>query len=130
MRLLLDTNALIALAAPDHPLFHAIERSLEKGGEASTSVVAWHEYVRGPISEEDRRCALSIIQERIHSLNRGDAELAATLFNETGRRRTSTADCLIAACAIRHGARMVTRNLDDFRCFEPWGLQFLGSAQK
>lgn len=123
-RLLLDTNALIALSDSDHFLFQRVESELRNGAEAVTCAVAWHEYVRGPMLPEDRSRALRVIQARIVPLDRQDAEKAAELYNQTGRRRGSTADCLIAACAIRQNCTLFTANIDDFRPFVPFGLQW------
>ena len=52
-----------------------------------------------------------------------DAERAAHLFNETGRRSKSFADCCIAAAAVRAGAKLATSNEDDFKRMVPHGLQ-------
>ncbi|NBB78026.1 MAG: PIN domain-containing protein [Verrucomicrobia bacterium] len=122
-RLLLDTNALIALSDPNHRVFKLVEAELRSGGEASTCSVAWHEYVRGPLLKQDRARALRVIESRIMDLGRRNAETAAELYNSTGRRRGSTADCLIASVAIDSNAEMVTCNLADFALFVPHGLR-------
>jgi predicted nucleic acid-binding protein len=44
------------------------------------------------------------------------------LFNQTGRRSRSLADCMIAAVAIRCGARLATLNAGDFQPVTAHGL--------
>jgi len=51
-----------------------------------------------------------------------DAALAAKLFNQTGRRSRSLADCMIAAVAIRCDAKLATINAADFQPFVKEGL--------
>jgi len=51
-----------------------------------------------------------------------DARKAAELFNVTGRRSRSLADCQIAAVAIRCGVSLATGNVTDFSQFQSHGL--------
>ena len=122
-QLLLDTNVLIALSDPHHDVFNAVEAALRRGALASTCSVAWHEYVRGPLLDKDRSRVLRVVESRVINLARRHAETAANLYNATGRRRGSTADCLIAAVAIDSNAEMVTCNTGDFKLFVPHGLR-------
>lgn len=108
-----------------HLLFQCTEQALRAGARACTASIAWHEYVRGPLLREDRDRALRVIESRIISLDRRDAEAAATLYNQTGRRRGATADCLIAAAAIGQDAELLTRNQIDFKPFVPHGLRLM-----
>lgn len=124
-RLHLDTNALIVLSDPSHPLFLQIERRLEEGWTVGTDTVAWHEFARGPLLGEDRERALRILENRVTPVTREIAEKAAELFNATGRRRASTADCMIAAACIHNQAEIVTLNRDDFLPFANHGLKIL-----
>ncbi|MDB2310937.1 PIN domain-containing protein [Opitutales bacterium] len=118
----LDTNALIALSDPHHKMFQAIEASLRRGARASTCSVAWHEYVGGPLLDKDQARALRVIESRMIALERRNAEMATELYNATGRRRGSTADCLIASVAIDTKAELMTLNTSDFKLFVPCGL--------
>lgn len=124
-RLLLDTNILIALSDPAHAAFNYLEQALREGAQAVTCSVAWHEYVRGPLSEEDRGRALRILESRVLPLGRTCAEQAAELYNATGRRRGSTADCLIASVAIHHECELMTLNVSDFEVFIAKGLSLV-----
>jgi predicted nucleic acid-binding protein len=122
----LDTNALIALADPTLALFRMIGERIEAGDLPAASAVAWHEYVRGSVSQGDVTRAGRLLGGRILSLNREVAEKAADLFRMTGSRRSATADCFIAATAILSGATLLTANRDDFERFEMYGLKLLG----
>jgi predicted nucleic acid-binding protein len=51
-----------------------------------------------------------------------DATLGAHLFNASGRRRGTLADCLIGAIAINARASLATANATDFARFEQHGL--------
>lgn len=124
-KILLDTNALIALSDPSNILFETLEQLLRSGATALSCSVAWHEYVRGPLLDGDRNRALRVIESRILPFARENAELAAKLFNNTGRRRGSTADCMIAAVAIGNDSVLLTRNISDFQRFEEHGLSLV-----
>lgn len=125
-RVHLDANVLVALSDPTLPLFATVAEAIARGDQMETSVIAWHEYARGPLLPEDQARAARLLEDRIIALTRQMAELAAQLFNETGRRRASTADCLVAAAAIRADAEFLTDNAADFERFVPHGLRLLG----
>jgi predicted nucleic acid-binding protein len=120
--LLLDTNALIGVLDPADELFSVLLSETTTGSRCSTSSIAWHEFMRGPASPLDMEMVLGVLEGRVHPCTREDAEVAAFLFDKTGRRRSSTSDCLIAASAIRNGCVLVTRNLKDFQPFQSYGL--------
>ena len=52
----------------------------------------------------------------------GWGEVISTLFNATGRRSRTLADCQIAAVALRCGARDATGNAPDFIPLQKHGL--------
>ena len=64
--------------------------------------------------------ATRVVSERVPFHD--DARLSAQLFNESGRRRGSFVDCMIAATALRAGATLATASIEDFRRFEAAGL--------
>lgn len=121
----LDTNALIALADPTEPVVRTVRSRVEQGQLPATCAVAWHEFVRGPLLPDELLRVERVVGARVQSIHRGTSELAARLFNATGRRRASTADCLIAASAIEQDAPLLTMNTEDFQPFRPFGLNLL-----
>ena len=124
-RVHLDANVLVALSDPSLPFFATVAEAIARGDQMETSVIAWHEYARGPLLPEDQARTARLLEDRIVALTRQMAELAARLFNETGGRRASTADCLIAAAAIKANAELLTDNVTDFEGFVPHGLRLL-----
>lgn len=120
-----DTNALIALADPYLRLFQLANERIRLGDVPAACAIAWHEFTRGEASAEHLAHAREVLDGRIVALDREAAELAAVLFSDTGRRRSSTPDCLIAATAIQAGATLLTANRSDFMRFESHGLRLL-----
>ena len=51
-----------------------------------------------------------------------DAVLAARLFNRSGRRSRSLPDCMIAAVAMRCGAKLATLNTGNIQPLTAQGL--------
>ena len=122
----LDTNALIALADPAEGIVAVVRERTVAGSLPATSAVAWHEFVRGPLSADELLRVERVVGDRIRAVTRSTSELAARLFNATGRRRASTADCFIAASAIESNAELLTADTGDFKVFVPFGLRLLG----
>ena len=118
----LDSSFLINSLAPESPEAVRVLEWLASGEALQISAVAWGEFLCGPLNPEDEAYARRILPPA-RPLERIDAERAAHLFNETGRRSRSFADCCIAASAIRIGAHLATGNEDDFKRMVPHGLQ-------
>ena len=85
------------------------------------SAVAWAEFLCGPLDAGDEALARALLQA-VEPLTTADAERAAGLFNATGRRSRTLADCLIAATAIRCGSRVAMVNVGDFQPFVAHGM--------
>ncbi len=89
--------------------------------------MAWTEFLCGPLDSADLERAFRLIG-RWRSYEPSDADAAARLFNESGRRRRSLRDCMIAAAALRDGAALATSNLADFSRFVGSGLRLVGES--
>jgi predicted nucleic acid-binding protein len=117
----LDTNFLIQISvagSPAHAQF-AVWASAQEALNVST--IAWAEFLCGPMDATAGALARQIFPQPEPFLP-ADAALAASLFNQTGRRSRSLADCMIAAVAIRCGAKLATLNAGDFQPLASHGL--------
>lgn len=119
----LDTNYLIGLLVQGSPQAQDVDGWLAAGEMLATSAIAWSEFLNGPVTPLEVSRVESVLQFRILAFGRAEAVLAAELFNQTGRRRGSRFDCLIAATAILLQAEMATVNQSDFKTFLPHGLR-------
>lgn len=120
----LDTNFRIQALVPNSAVQTTFQTWLEEGPDLGISSIAWSEFLCGPLTPTDEQLAKMIftIPEPVLS---SDAQMAAELFNATGRRSRSLADCQIAAVALRCGARIATRNVSDFTVFQSHGLTLI-----
>lgn len=118
----LDTSFLIEALreGTDQAALLGSWRSL--GETMEISAIAWGEFLSGPLTAGTEEMA-RVLFPRPRALEQDDAERAALLFNQTGRRSKSYVDCCIAASAIRAGSRLATSNEDDFKRMLPHGLR-------
>ena len=118
----LDTNFLIDALVPGSPQEARLVAWLSAGDLLGISAVAWGEFLCEPLSSSAEVLARELLPVA-EPLTRSDAEYAAQLFNFTGRRSKSYADCCIAAVAVREKAMVATSNVTDFEPFTAQGLQ-------
>ncbi len=117
----LDSNFLVGARKAGSKEASRIENWLAAGLVIQVSAIAWSEYRCGPLTDGEIEITRIFIT-RIEPFTEDDAELAGALFQRTGRRSRSHADCMIAAHAIRREAGFATLNVQDFRPFEKLGL--------
>ena len=127
-RIHLDTNVLIGALVPGSPADRLLRYRLLGGDRLGVSAMAWGEFCCGaagaPLPEATRHLMRQLVGEPV-ALDAAGAELAATLFNASGRRRGSFGDCLVAAAALRAEAALVTANGSDFEPLQPLGLDVI-----
>jgi len=119
----LDTNYVIGLVTLDSPLRQILFGWISGGQKFAVSAVAWSEFLNGPVSHSQIQDATVLLEERIIPFGVEEAEIAAKLFNRTGRKRGAKPDCFIAATAICSQMALATRNRKDFLPFVPHGLR-------
>ena len=118
----LDTSFLIRALVRASAEDAVLRLWIEKGEEIATSTLAWTEFLCGPLPPSGMELAAELLGEPV-AFGTPEATVAAMLFNESGRRRGSLIDCMIAAVAIESGAELATGNVRDFRRLEPLGLR-------
>ena len=116
-----DTNFLIQTVVAGSAADEQFRGWTQAQEDCNASSIAWAEFLCGPLDAPAEAIARQIFPKPEPFLS-ADAVLAARLFNQTGRRSRSLADCMIAAVAIRCGAKLATCNTADFQPFLPHGL--------
>lgn len=117
----LDTSFLVRALLAGSLEDERLRSWLSAGEPLGISAVAWAEFLCGPVEPSGMELVGLVVPDPV-PFAEGEAVLAARLFNESGRRRGTLADCMIAATAIRAGATLATENPKDFRRFAPAGL--------
>ena len=120
----LDTSFLIKSLVRGSAEDRSLRDWLKAGEAVAMSAVAWAELLCGPLEASHLELISRVVSERAPFLEE-DAVLSARLFDESGRRRGSLMDCMIAASALRAGASLATANARDFRRFAAAGLSLL-----
>jgi predicted nucleic acid-binding protein len=117
----LDTSFLIRALVSGSSEDKALRAWIRKAEQIATSTLAWTEFLCGPVSPDSIETVAQLLGEPL-AFGAAEAAAAAMLFNQSGRRRGSLMDCMIAAVAIEAGAGLATANIRDFQRFEPLGL--------
>jgi predicted nucleic acid-binding protein len=118
----LDTCFLIRALVPGTDADRRLREWLSEGRQICMDSIAWTEFLCGPLESGQRALAERIVNERV-DYSEQDAQKAAEIFDVSGRRRGTLADCMIAAVASRRGAALATLNSQDFQRFEALGLR-------
>ena len=118
----LDTNLLVDLATRGSPGGRLVLGWLESGKKIGTSAIAWSEFCNGPLTARQKDAVLGALDRQICDFTWREAEAASRIFNLSGRRRGSHADCMIAATAMRAGVPLATFNTAGFSLLVPYGL--------
>ena len=120
----LDSNFLVATLRGHAAATRLVQRWLERNEGIAMSSIAWSELLCGPLTSEEKDRA-AVVVSRIEPFLARDAVLAADLFNATGRRSRSHADCMIAAAAIGRDAELATFDRSGFARYKPFKLRLL-----
>jgi predicted nucleic acid-binding protein len=112
----LDTSFLIHALVPSSRADKRLRKWLRDGDDLAISSITWAEFLCGPVGAAEVDVVSAMFQE-ITPYIAADSEMTARLFNVGGRRRSTLADCMIAAVAIRAGAPLATANPSDFERF-------------
>lgn len=116
-----DTNFLVQITVAGSPADRQFHNWAAAQESFNISSIAWSEFLCGPLDAAAESLARQIFPQPEPFLA-DDAVQAAKLFNQTGRRSRTLADCMIAAVAIRCGAKLASINTADFQPMVQHGL--------
>ena len=119
----LDTSFLIRGSVSGSTEDRALRGWVGAQEALGVSTIAWAEFLCGPYERSSLEFLINVIDHHV-DFTSAHAEIAAHLFNQSGRRRGSQMDCMIAATSIAENAPIATTNERDFRQFEGEGLTF------
>jgi|SRR6185312_10704432 len=122
-----DTSFLIRSLVAASSEDKLLRRWMEASDSLAISAIAWAEFACGPVSAEQLSQVLQVLGEPL-AFTQVHAEIAAELFNSTGRVRGKFVDCMIAAAALESGASLATSNPRDFARFQSSGLHLVEIA--
>ena len=120
----LDTSFLIKALVAGSSEDALLRQWLRRREALSMSSLAWTEFLCGPVAASASDSARRLVGEPL-PFTAIEAERAAALFNETGRRRGSLVDCMIASMVIEAGDRLATSDAGDFSRFVRLGLEIV-----
>jgi predicted nucleic acid-binding protein len=118
----LDTNYLILGLVPGSPEGDRLREWTATGTRLVAPAVVWFEFLCGPVSARQVETMRAFLHEVI-PFAEPHAGLAATLFNDADRGRSTRVDAMIAATALMADAPLATNNTADFAPFCAAGLQ-------
>ena len=118
----LDTSYLLLGLVPGSPEGDRLREWTATGTRLVAPAVVWFEFLCGPVSARQVETMRAFLHEVI-PFAEPQAGLAATLFNDVGRRRSTRVDAMIAATALVADAALATSNTADFAPFFAAGLQ-------
>jgi len=121
----LDTSFLIRALVHETDEDRALRSWIKAGAPLAMSAVGWAELLCGPLGEAHFALVRRIVGQ-ITPFDEETAALAAHLFNRSGRRRGTLADCMIAATAMNADATLASSNPADFKRFAAEGLRLAG----
>lgn len=119
----LDTSFLIRALAAGTGESDVLHRWISEGRPVAICAVALCEFLCGAEANRGDQQALDEVLGPAVPIGAHEAEVAARLFNESGRRRHSLNDCLIAAAAMNSAASLATCDPEHFRRFVALGLR-------